>query len=418
MPPKLPKPYAPLPALYNVPNLAGAFWFDIPEMEKQILLLSTFHEQSDGSCVVSPEGGGWSFSDPCQYINALPNTVPCFDITIEYENQFNDYRRVLPPTQVAKGTLNAVIPYFTSTHLYNLNQAALPGAPLVPARYHYGDGRSLYTKGKKHFPVQYLFHHHFSYNLIPQFDTDDWLALYYGIGSKATKNGNPNDDVKKRYKKSLKYFETESSYSPFIPGAMPMSLTNFAHHRRRLRKTLLAFMKQFPKLHMTTILESFRATLRLASRGTAGGPQLMVEAFADIYAFLRMFRTFDITGERHSRMRTPCDTGYQHRVLYLSQIGHSMNMLCLFKTMFDLDPTFQTNGIQLKDSKQSTAATIKRVIKDAIKGNYPTQYVSSYRHVKSLSPLFPDHPHVFFDNSNRQYPHGFKVMRRKKIHRL
>ena len=58
------------------------------------------------------------------------------------------------------------------------------------------------------------------------------------------------------------------------------------------------------------------------------------EALNDIYAFLRMFRTFS------TKRKKPCLKGSQQNIIYVSHLAHANGIWLLMKKIFNIEPSY------------------------------------------------------------------------------
>ena len=162
------------------------------------------------------------------------------------------------------------------------------------------------------------------------FNVHELIALYYGIGPESH-DGEPNKTLASKAKIYLQKAED----NPYI-RIKSISYDNLSVLRSKLNKTLLEWKKSNIKSFNVLYL-AMAACIIHASRGgaTESLRAHVVEAFADIYTFLRMFRTFDMGKERAIYH---CKTGDQKNIVYVSHVGHSISVALLIYMVYNVLP--------------------------------------------------------------------------------
>lgn len=214
---------------------------------------------------------------------------------------------------------------------------------------------------------------------------DDYLALAFGIGPSADGRGRPNAEVRRRFE--LLDGITTTMYR--------LDWAAFGSIRVAARKSLREFSDQH-SVDPKTLLSAFRSAMAYAdvdlrSAQTSGGTVINAgksfAAIGDIYAFLRMFRTFSkkttVGTRRRRRPRvTPCEQEDQTNVIYCSHLSHTSIVMLLIWKVFGVEPAWYQTTRSAR-TKQPIVPEIMAAIK---------KVRSNTKNSPSPSPNFWDWP--------------------------
>ena len=239
-----------------------------------------------------------------------------------------------------------------------------------------------------------------------RYTADELLALYYGVGPSSTKSGKPNttllaryrrqyDDIKTAFAMVIDDFHKSSESRPTPKSghvwshdfAFIISPSYLAILRSRGRKTLKKFVER--RLCSNEVLyQAMKSAVVWARRRdypNLKNKQMFdfrcIEAFADIYTFLRMFRIFD------TDVNSPCPHGVQKHIVYHAHVGHSLTITLLIRMVFGVRPT-QMFG--QTDDLRKYMQTIEQAAKS------PGTVVSGYRMQSDIKGLTITPGTVFF----------------------
>ena len=81
---------------------------------------------------------------------------------------------------------------------------------------------------------------------------------------------------------------------------------------------------------MARLLPVMYNVIKISERGHGGDTGFGWEGINDIYTFFRMFRTFK------KKRALPCKGGYQHNIIYMSHLDHSLKIMYMMKELFGL----------------------------------------------------------------------------------
>ncbi len=181
------------------------------------------------------------------------------------------------------------------------------------------------------------------------FTIDQLLALYLGIGPEAS-GGNPLKSVESHYMKLFNISHTDDGQACNPRVAKCVNLQDFNNLRKVFKKTFHEFQTCHPSgRNEKFVLFALRQAVFRAQRGF-GDPTrysdigstvvdgFAIEAFADIYGFLRMMRRFD--PNKRSNVVTCGNIGFQDNVVWLSHWGHCITSMLLLATFFNAKPMF------------------------------------------------------------------------------
>ena len=196
---------------------------------------------------------------------------------------------------------------------------------------------------------------------------DDILALMFGIGPSSFK-GEPKSYIMKSIRKN----------NNLIEDGKKISEQYLKNNRSRARKTLMQFKNKF-SVPMTHLIDVFRSAIQHAKYGrNEEGSNYGFEAVGDIYAFLRMFRTFDM------KRKQPCNKGQQNNIIYVSHLGHTGNLMLLIYKVFNKLPNYY-ESIYTKDSiNSSNKKAIIKIMIDKIKKTTPKESKSIDFEIKDM----------------------------------
>lgn len=352
-------------------ELVSAIYYNIPTLKKRILLLGEYHEQDDGARILN-------------YIQQLRVSLglrkECLDYYLESDNihMKKDISLYRIRSVVGGGALESNSNLKTTQHM----------------RVHHTDYRGITRRfstirGQRHKE----FFGFLTYSLSDDgvvldtmlaaieslrqqnnnehtstidaltyttrstlnYSSEELIAFYYGIGPDA-KSGNPKPKLRAKYTQDLNKIQVAlTAVLEYVNRnadieiddawvkyqlAFVMSLDDLASLRSRSRKTLKEFLRGH-KLSLTKLFKAMQATIHMASGRRFNLSTMATEAFADIYTFLRMFRIFSYEDrDNHKCSESSCNSVKKQRnVIYLSHVGHSLNVAILIRLMFRCDPT-------------------------------------------------------------------------------
>ena len=238
-------------------------------------------------------------------------------------------------------------------------------------------------------------------SLLMDYTPDELLALYYGVGPSSTQSGEPCKSLQSRYKKKYDNIKTAAylvieDIGPLTPGieyphANLMSLDDLATLRSRCRKTLKLFLRRHRhRCSPKKLYQAMKAAVVWSGRSyqSEGLPVYCIEAFADIYTFLRMFRVFDGAA---TDPKSPCPHGAQKNIIYHSHTGHSTTMIVLINMVFGAQPTKVFGTIT------TFIPEMRRRLKRAIESP-ETQLVPMPTYVPNVHELVVPSGTTFFDD--------------------
>ena len=370
-----------VPAFPSSTNeLVSAIYYDIPKFNVRILLLGEYHEQpcnnvisnyvealrdslnTRGECLdyylestfgaIEPAGHTYipSIAGGGCLGNAIRTYIPKQGRRVHFSDARDKIRRItLPHKPITSYIFNFPL-YSTQFMSSNLRQLMLSTLTEL--------------ENQSNPPIEKVDALKFAQKTYLSYNPQELLAFYYGIGPHATRSGNTKLHLRNRYRKDVENMnialETVIEYLDTHTGihiddawvehkmAFIMTLEDLAVVRSRSRKTL----KEFIQRHRHTcppkkLFKAMQATIIWASRFVGHGPSLSkfsIEAMADIYAFLRMFRFFDVTKVQrvpvgHPALNNCVGIGNQRTVIYHSHVAHSIHVALLIRLVFGIEPT-------------------------------------------------------------------------------
>ena len=394
------------PTLRDVDGCVAVIYYDIPrpgKPNKRILLLPEYHE------VRTPQKGLVTYLRKLSSHVNSPAVSSCLDVHIEQPHTWFRGVRDDPPMPIDSAMADDVeddveddaaadedAPTAANSDDNN-NQTggdmssfaavrqvigAFAQYTKLPVRLHSDDVRGFRAFAGKNM----LYVRHDSGKRPPReedrMSRDDYLALTFGVGPSATGRGEPRRHVRRR-------FDALGGAVEGTAGArMMLDWGRYALVRRRARKTLREFAKQHPSVKPATLVSAFRSAMAFSDRG----PGFAFEAVGDIYAFLRMFRTFtkkeaSATG---GGRRVPCKQEDQTNIIYSAHMGHVANLMLLLWKVFRVEPTWyeSTRSARTFDPVvPTTLAAIKRVRSNTRTTPYPNFQIHDWPN-KRANPRF------------------------------
>lgn len=370
---------------WRTKELVSAIYYDIPKFNMRILLLGEYHEQPCSNVISS-------------YVEDLRDSLDtrgeCLDYYMEYRFEaIKPAGHTYIPSVAGGGGMLTGIREYLSGHLE-------PGL-----RTHFSDARSIVRSIPANIlklpfgfplyksigsdmrdlvehlttvlvaaggPVETLEALRFIRNKHLSYTPQELIAFYYGIGPHATRSGNPRRSLRERYKKDLDKIELAlTAVLKYINDnanvhiddmwvqyklSFTMTLKELAVVRSRSRKTLKEFIRRHKHIcPPKKLFKAMQATIVWASRTVGPGPRLSgwaIEAFADIYTFLRMFRFFDVS---HPGGNNCEDIGHQRNVVYHSHVCHSINVALLIRLVFGIQPTTYFEALTCRGNGYASA---------------------------------------------------------------
>lgn len=201
------------------------------------------------------------------------------------------------------------------------------------------------------------------------FSVDEYIAMYYGIGPHTTNGGEPDQQLSGKWMAAKRDVERSGS------GEVAADLAYMKKLRLRNRLGLRGFLNANPSVSQDKImyvmrvivagagrfrkppLRTFTKTVPTQGIGATPVGGMVVEAFADLAGFFRMFRVFDAS--KHPATGACQSSGAQTDIVWLSHMGHSMRAMQLIAMVFGELPTYQDG--ELKDTILSCTKALKDV---------------------------------------------------------
>ena len=318
-----PKPAPPLTAIQqpklHVKGFIMSAYYDVFDgiRHKRILFLGEMHEYDNDINNLE------TYIEQARvWISDRSNGKHCLDVHLENKHV---WAPILDKNYIggSDSNLNTISSAVALQFAHTFNKGKVPGM-----RIHGDDLRGFGNFGAD-LPdnINYT-HQDFDFN------ADELLAISFGVGPFADQKGGI---IKKYLEKFTKRWDKVPG---FTWGNSKLTWSQMMINKSRGRKTLLLFLKEHPKVTMGDLYPVMKAVIEIcASRGWLGSIWIRRqfgygwEGLNDIYSFLRMFRTFN------NKRTTPCMGGYQHNIIYISQVNHSLSIMFMMRKIFGFVPT-------------------------------------------------------------------------------
>ena len=178
------------------------------------------------------------------------------------------------------------------------------------------------------------------------FNVDEMLALAFGTGPLSDHHGNIYADIVNSIKRRWDAVPPMDDYDRMTWAAMNII-------RSRARKTMRLFANEYniSEMQLYPVLYN---VIKMSERGRGRYREAYGwEGVNDIYSFFRMFRTFE------NKRTRPCKGGYQHNILYMSHISHSLKIMYMMKALFGIaQPSYSESIDDLVNRPGGSGGTV------------------------------------------------------------
>ena len=317
------------PLFRNIKGLHSIMYYDlkIKNKRKRILFLSEWHEFTDGFAKINRYIGALN-----RWIQSQPGPKHCLDIHTEIPREWTP---ITNPNYLGMGR-------HVRNHVGGQSTLGTMGSVLTDQPMHFGQGvryhtddlRSygLFGSGSNQMTRIRVMYDHRLFN----FNTEEILALSFGVGMICDINGN----ILPAYKHGLK---TRWMAVPHHQRGPPLdNWVALTRARKRGLKSMRLFLKEYD-VPLSKLLKVMSDTIDISGRGISiygrSGGNFGWEAVNDMYSFFRMFRTFP------NKRSYPCQDGYQHNIIYISHLSHSLKIMYMMKALFGIKKPAHSESI-------------------------------------------------------------------------